>query len=60
MLRVFNLGLGLVFVTPRDVTVHSAAVEVGRVVPRQAEQLIVLNAEHARATGGSPRRARGA
>jgi phosphoribosylformylglycinamidine cyclo-ligase len=42
MLRVFNLGLGLVFVTRPDVTVHAPdAVEVGRVVPRRAERVIV-------------------
>ena len=42
MLQVFNLGLGLVFVTPPDVTVHSGeAMEVGRVVPRQAERVLV-------------------
>jgi phosphoribosylformylglycinamidine cyclo-ligase len=42
MLRVFNLGLGLVFVTPPDVTVHSGgAMEVGRVLPRQAERVII-------------------
>jgi phosphoribosylformylglycinamidine cyclo-ligase len=42
MLRVFNLGLGLVFVTPPDVTVHSGgAVEVGRVLPRQTQRVII-------------------
>ena len=42
MVRVFNLGLGLVFVTPADVTVHSGgAIEVGRVVPRQTERVIL-------------------
>jgi phosphoribosylformylglycinamidine cyclo-ligase len=42
MLRVFNLGLGLVFVTRADVTVHSGpAIEAGRVIPRQAERVLV-------------------
>ena len=40
MLRVFNVGLGLVFVTPPEVTVASA-LEVGRVVPRQAERVLL-------------------
>jgi phosphoribosylformylglycinamidine cyclo-ligase len=45
MLRVFNLGLGLVFVTPPDVTVHAdRVVEVGRVVPRQVQRVILRNA----------------
>jgi phosphoribosylformylglycinamidine cyclo-ligase len=45
MLRVFNLGLGLVFVTPPDVTVHSGeAIEVGRLVPRQAQRVLLRRA----------------
>jgi phosphoribosylformylglycinamidine cyclo-ligase len=45
MLRVFNLGLGVVFVTPPDVTVHSGgAIEVGRVLPRQTERVIIRGA----------------
>jgi phosphoribosylformylglycinamidine cyclo-ligase len=45
MLRVFNLGLGLVFVTPPDVTLHSGgAIEVGRVLPRQTERVIIRGA----------------
>jgi phosphoribosylformylglycinamidine cyclo-ligase len=45
MLRVFNLGLGLVFVTPAGVTLQSAAArEVGRVVPRQTERVLLQNA----------------
>jgi phosphoribosylformylglycinamidine cyclo-ligase len=41
MLRVFNLGLGLVFVTRPDVAVRSPALEVGRVVPAQPERVLL-------------------
>lgn len=43
MRRVFNLGLGAVFVTSPDVAVHSG-LEVGRVVPRQAERVLFRGA----------------
>jgi phosphoribosylformylglycinamidine cyclo-ligase len=42
--RVFNLGLGLVFVTSSDVDARAAcpeAMEIGRVVPRQAERVML-------------------
>jgi len=43
MWRVFNLGLGLVFVTAPDVEPScDDAIEVGRIVPRQAERVILL------------------
>jgi phosphoribosylformylglycinamidine cyclo-ligase len=41
MLRVFNMGLGLIFVT--DTSVHcGGAVEIGRVVPRGSEPVTIL------------------
>jgi len=42
MLRVFNMGLGLIFVTGLDLPGWPGAVEIGRVVPR-AEQRVVIH-----------------
>ncbi|HLZ29870.1 MAG TPA: phosphoribosylformylglycinamidine cyclo-ligase [Chloroflexota bacterium] len=44
MLRVFNLGLGMLFVGPPTLDARDqcpTAIEVGRVVARQAEQVII-------------------
>jgi phosphoribosylformylglycinamidine cyclo-ligase len=44
MLRVFNMGLGLIFVTALEVDPRPlcpAAIEVGRVVPGQAQRVIL-------------------
>ena len=43
MLRVFNMGLGLLFVTPPDVACADA-LEVGRIVPRRDEPVIFSHA----------------
>jgi phosphoribosylformylglycinamidine cyclo-ligase len=43
MLRVFNMGLGLIFVGPPTLDARSecpSAIEVGRVVPRQTERVV--------------------
>jgi phosphoribosylformylglycinamidine cyclo-ligase len=45
MLRVFNMGLGLIFVTPRNFDPRPecpAALEVGRVIPASAQRVILL------------------
>jgi phosphoribosylformylglycinamidine cyclo-ligase len=42
MLRVFNMGLGLIFVTGRDMPGWPTAVEVGRVVPRGSERVTIV------------------
>jgi phosphoribosylformylglycinamidine cyclo-ligase len=40
MLRVFNMGLGLIFVT--DPQAHcSGAIEIGRVVPRANQRVVI-------------------
>jgi phosphoribosylformylglycinamidine cyclo-ligase len=47
MRRVFNMGLGLIFVTRPEVDVAAAcpmALEIGRVVPRRAERVVFLHA----------------
>jgi phosphoribosylformylglycinamidine cyclo-ligase len=47
MLHVFNLGLGMIVVTEADVDPRSLspnALEVGRVVPRVAQRVVVLGA----------------
>jgi phosphoribosylformylglycinamidine cyclo-ligase len=41
MLRVFNMGLGLIFVTRPDARC-SGALEIGRVVPRGSERVAIL------------------
>jgi len=44
MVRVFNLGLGLIFVTASDLDARvdcPAATEIGRVVPVRAERVII-------------------
>jgi phosphoribosylformylglycinamidine cyclo-ligase len=41
MLRVFNMGLGMIFVTERDVSCPGAFA-IGRVVPRGAERVAIV------------------
>jgi phosphoribosylformylglycinamidine cyclo-ligase len=46
MVRVFNMGLGLIFIAPREFDPRSEcpdAMEVGRVVPAQAQRVIISN-----------------
>jgi phosphoribosylformylglycinamidine cyclo-ligase len=41
MLRVFNMGLGLIFVTDPDLPGWPGAFEVGRVVPRGEQRVVI-------------------
>jgi phosphoribosylformylglycinamidine cyclo-ligase len=41
MLRVFNLGVGMVLVTSADAVLPAPAMPIGRVVARQSQRVIV-------------------